>query len=190
MEIFYLSAIHSYDYGTLVDLETYRRSFPRIPDVTPPESVYAPLRLELGPRWETEGIADFVPPRAGEPYRTLVPGVDSDGNETAGVRMPDVAVPLGTHVGWNQRASEFGAEGMLARWLGASWPFPATPEQRQRDDDPRVSLAERYPTKEAYMAKLTQAVEQLRRDRFLLEEDAGRILESAASMPLMPADSD
>jgi hypothetical protein len=174
--------------GTLVELETYRRSFPRIPDVTPPESVYAPLRLDLGPRWETKGIADYVPPRTGEPYRTLVPAVDADGNEIAGVRMPDVAVPLSTHVGWNQRAAEFGAEGMLARWVGSSWPLPATREQCQRDDDPRVSLAERYPTKEAYMAKLDQAVEQLKRERFLLEEDSGHILESAASMPLWRSD--
>ena len=29
------------------------------------------------------------------PYRTLVPAVDADGNELAGIRLPEVAVPAG-----------------------------------------------------------------------------------------------
>jgi hypothetical protein len=175
--------------GTLVDLETYRRAFPRIPGVEPPESVYVPLRLDLGPRWDSEGIADHVPPEVGEPYRTLVPAIDADGNEIAGICMPDVAVPLATHVGWNPRAAEFGAEGMLARWLGASWPFPATAEEQQRTNDPRRSIAERYPTKDACMAELTKVVERLKQDRFLLAEDADDILKSAAAKSFLGSES-
>ncbi|MBN1489488.1 MAG: hypothetical protein JXA69_06170, partial [Phycisphaerae bacterium] len=128
-----------------------------------------------------------LPPRAGKPYQTRVPAVDEDGNEIAGVFMPDAAVPLGTHVGWNQRAPKFGAAGMLGRWVGASWPFPVTPEQRQRDNDPRRSVLERYATKEEYVAKVKTAAEQLLRERFLLEEDVERVVKKAGELSLWDA---
>ncbi len=34
-------------------------------------------------------------------YETRVPAVDADGNETAGIRLPPIAVPLATYTGWN-----------------------------------------------------------------------------------------
>jgi len=165
--------------GTLIDLDTYRRSFPRIPGVEPPRVLYAPLRLDCGPRWETEGVADLVPPKAGPPYRTLVPAVDDDGNELAGIHMPELAVPLATYVGWNVRGPEGGAEGMLARWVGSCWPFPPTSADRQRTGDARRSVAERYPTPEVYLTRLQEAAHQLYRQRLLLKEDVGRIVEAA-----------
>ena len=93
---------------------TYRRQFPKIPSVDVAQSCYQPLRLDLGSRWHTEGIADHVPPQQGTPYRTLVPAVDADGNELAGIRLPEVAVPLATYMGWNLRDEAHGAGGMLA----------------------------------------------------------------------------
>jgi len=96
--------------GTLVSLEAFRASFPAIPGVPLPAACYTPLRLDFGPRWEQDGIADIVPPKIGRPYRTLVPAVDRDGNEQAGIRLPDVAVPLATYTGWNLRAAPHGAE--------------------------------------------------------------------------------
>ena len=42
--------------------------------------------------------AELAPgtPGAGAPLPFLVPQVDADGNERAGVRLPEVAVPLAT----------------------------------------------------------------------------------------------
>lgn len=166
--------------GRLVDLATCRRTFPRIPGVNLPGSIYTPRRLDFGPRWATEGIADHVPPLVGRPFRTLVPAVDADGNATAGVRLPDVAVPLATYTGWNLRAAEYGAEGMMARFFGAYFPFPQTAEQRRKTGDPRPSVQERYANHKAYVEKVTEAARQLQQEGFLLEEDAAGIIRIAS----------
>ncbi len=165
--------------GTLVDLETYRKQFPAIPGVEPPRVLYEPLRLDPGPRWLSEGISDYVPPKVGAAYRTLVPAVDADGNERAGIRLPDVAVPVATYTGWNLRAEPYGAAGMLGRWSGAQFPFAVTPEQRRQRGDPRLSIRERYPTRETYLAQIAEAALSLRQRGFLLDEDVVRILERA-----------
>jgi hypothetical protein len=170
--------------GTLVDLETFRKTFPRVPGVQLPTSYYMPFRLEFGPRWLTAGIADHVPPRVGLPYRTLVPAVDADGNEVAGIRLPDVAVPLATYTGWNLRAAPYGAEGMLAPYNGSYLVFAKTRQQCLQSGDPRPSVPERYPTREAYVAQVTQAALRLREDGFLLDADVTAILKSAASRQL------
>jgi hypothetical protein len=172
------------DDGTLVDLETYRKQFPRIPGVRLPESLYTPLRLDLGPRWATEGIADYVPPKVGPPYRTLVPAVDADGNERAGIRLPDVAVPVATYTGWNLRGAACGAEGMLARWTGSYFPFATTPEESRATGDPRPAVRERYPTRQEYLDRIAEAARRLQQDGLLLEEDVARLKELAAGRAL------
>jgi hypothetical protein len=165
--------------GTLVDLARFRASFPKIPGAKLPEGYYAPLRLDPGPRWQTLGIADNVPPKVGPPYRTLVPAVDSTGNDIAGIRLPDVAVPLATYAGWNLRAAAWGAEGMLTRWMGSSWPLPRTAEERAATGDSRRSVRERYPTQADYVARVRQAALELVRQRFLLDEDVAPIVTRA-----------
>lgn len=164
--------------GTLVDLAAFSKQFPRIPGVRLPTGYYEPLRLDFGPRWLTEGIADCVPPREGPAYRTLVPAVDADGNEVAGVRLPDVAVPLATYTGWNLRAAEHGAEGMLAPYNGSYLVFPRTRAERARRGDPRPSVEERYPGREHYLAHFTEAVLKLRGQGFLLDADAVALIEA------------
>lgn len=170
--------------GTLVDLATYRRSFPRISDGKAPDVLYTPLRLDLGPRWRTHGINDIVPPKVGPPYRTLVPAIDADGNDIAGIRLPDIAVPVATYSGWNLRGAACGAEGMLARWNGSYWPFPLTPEEREKSGDTRRSIRERYPTRKAYLANVIDVALKLEKDRFLLEEDVVGILRKSAARDL------
>jgi hypothetical protein len=169
--------------GTLVDLETFRTKFPRIPGVQAPAGYYMPFRLDFGPRWPA-GIADRVPPGVGAPYRALVPAVDADGNEVAGIRLPDVAVPLATYTGWNLRAAAYGAEGVLAPYNGSYLAFAQTRAERLRSHDPRPSVEERYPTREVYLARMTEAALQLRGQGFLLDEDVAAILQAAAKRRL------
>lgn len=168
--------------GTLVPLEIWKRSFPRLPEVRLPDAVYTPLRLDSGPRWTTEGIADHVPPQVGAPYRVLVPAVDADGNELGGIRLPSVSVPLASYSGWNLRGASAGAEGHLARWSGSQWPFSVTRDDRQKTGDPRLSIRERYPTRSSYLADVSEAGLKLYQDRLLLAEDVVQILQSAAGM--------
>ncbi len=174
--------------GTLVDVAAYRRTFPAIPGVDVPESCYAPLRLDPGPRWKSHGIADHLPPRVGPAYRTLVPAVDADGNERAGIRLPDVRVPLGTFVGWNLRSEACGAGAMLTRWEGSCWMLAADGAAREAAGDPRWSVLERYPTRTAYVSRVREAVVELGRQRLVLDEDTDAMLRSAAGHAFWPDD--
>ena len=172
------------DEGTLVDLKTFRSQFPRIPGAGLPEHYYRPLRLDPGPEWHTEGRASIVPPAAGQPYRTLVPAVDRDGNELAGIRLPEIEVPLATFMGWNLRAAEYGAAGVLAGLHGSYLEFQNSKLDRQESGDSRLSIQERYPSREVYLARFTDATLRLRKDRFLLDEDVTILLEQAATRSL------
>lgn len=170
--------------GTLVDLATFRTQFPSIPGVAKPQGYYQPVRLDFGPRLETEGIADRLPPEPGAPWQTLIPAVDADGNETSGIVLPDIAVPLGTHAGWNLRAPEFGPETMLTKFDGQFLAFARTRAEREATGDPRPSVHERYPTRANYLARLTDAALKLHHEGLLLDEDVTAILERAAARDL------
>ncbi|MDB5923592.1 MAG: hypothetical protein JWN13_2528 [Betaproteobacteria bacterium] len=106
-------------------------------------------------------------------YRALVPQVDADGNEIAGVLLPDIAVPLATYTGWNLYREPF-PEGELCDRDGTYAPFARTRAEREGRGDPRLSLEERYGGHAAYVRRYDEAVEQLVRDRLLLPEDAQR----------------
>ncbi|MDZ7619985.1 MAG: alpha/beta hydrolase domain-containing protein [Patescibacteria group bacterium] len=172
------------DDGTLVRLEAFGKQFPRIPGVNLPEAYYQPARLDFGPRFHTEGIADVIPPKMGPSYQALVPAVDADGNDLAGIRLPDVAVPLGTYTGWNLRAAPFGAEGKLSRLDGMYLPFTRTAEEGTQLGDPRPTVCQRYPTRAAYLARMAEAALELQRQRFLLPDDVVAILDAAAARRL------
>jgi hypothetical protein len=108
-------------------------------------------------------------------YRALVPQVDADGNEMAGVLLPDIAVPLATYTGWNLYREPF-PEGELCDRDGTYAPFARTRAEREARGDPRPSLEERYGSHAAYVRRYDEAVEQLLRDRLLLPEDARRYM--------------
>ena len=165
--------------GTLVDHATWSAQFPQIPGCNLPAQHYQPSRLDFGPRFLSEGIADIIPPKAGKPFNTLLPAVNADGNETSGIILPEVAVPLGTYTGWNLRAAKFGAETMLSPLDGMFLPFAKTKAEREKAGDPRLSLEERYPTREDYLSRLAEAAKKLQAEGFLLDEDVTRIIERA-----------
>jgi Alpha/beta hydrolase domain len=159
------------DAGTLTDPSRLVRS---------PAHIYVPRRLDFGPRFLREGIMDIEPPKLGSAWPVLVPQVDADGNELAGVRLPHVAVPLGTYTGWNPRAPVVGAPDTMADLVGSYIPFTVSRSERLKAGDTRRSISERYHDKQDYIERVTIATGELVRDRFVLPEDAGRILTDAA----------
>jgi hypothetical protein len=163
--------------GTLVTLEAWREAFPEIPGITMPPSFYHPYRLDPGPRWRSQGIADNVPPLTGPRYVCLVPQVDENGHDIAGVRLPEIEVPLATATGWSMRRPSF--SNTLRRNAGAGWPLPLTASAREAAGDPRPSIEERYPTPAAYLGPVKECLDDLLRKRLLLKEDHARQLEEA-----------
>jgi hypothetical protein len=99
-------------------------------------------RNDFGPEVE-RGIVTTLPPIPGQPFPAFVSAIDRDGNETAGIRLPDLTVPLATHTGWNPRHPQIGAPGQLTNLIGATVPFTATQQAREASGDPRPSIAER-----------------------------------------------
>ncbi|MBV8130968.1 MAG: hypothetical protein JO282_00455 [Alphaproteobacteria bacterium] len=165
--------------GTLVAADEWRRQFPEIPGVATPRAPSALPLLDFGPEAEC-GILKEPPDIApGGDYSILVPAVDEDGNDKAGVRAPMVAAPLGTYCGWNLRARGFG-QGAMHEFSGSYIPLPETPEERRATGDPRQSILERYPHAEAYVEAIARAAQRLVADRLMLEEDVERAVAAAA----------
>ena len=144
-------------------------------------------RLDFGP---DPDVPTNIPPRLGGPYPNLVSAVDGDGNETSGIRMPYITVPLATYTGWNLRHSGIGGENEIMSTGGASGgtlkgstiPFPTTAEERQAAGDPRLSVEERYGSKEGYMDKIEQAAQSQVDEGYLLSEDVATVMEQAGQL--------
>ena len=101
-------------------------------------------RIDYGPDFDKGIIGKALPVALKDSYRVLVPKVDADGNEIAGLRLPDVTVPTGTATGWNVRAPDAGGAGELCYLDGSFVPFAKTKAEREAKHDPRPSLDERY----------------------------------------------
>jgi hypothetical protein len=151
--------------GTLVPHDRFK--FPVIPGVQSPAIIPGGYRADRG--------GPLTAPRL--PY--LNPQVDADGNDTGGVRMPEIAVPLATYTGWNFRSPNAGAPTEIVPLTGSFIPFAATKTEREKNGDPRLSIAERYPSRAAYLAQVKAAALQLVDQRYLLAEDVDLIVAHA-----------
>jgi len=120
-------------------------------------------------------------------YRQLVPKVDANGNETGGIRMPEVAVPVATYAGWNVRASSRAA-GESCGMSGAAIPFAVSPAARSAAD-PRSTLAQLYTGRADYSARFGAAADALASRGYLLAQDVTAAKAGAASISpaLIPA---
>lgn len=156
---------------TLVSVAEWAGQFPAVPSVLRPHS---PNELYAVDRSVVPPVAD-----RSRGYAVLVPAVDADGNETAGVRAPMVAVPLGTYTGWNTRAAGQG-HGALHEFSGSTVPFAATEDERLITGDPRPSVQERYRDSADYAARVGAAAGELAARRLLLDEDVERARNAAA----------
>ncbi len=166
---------------SLVTVASYLEKYPKIPGTRAPSRAFEPARLDFGGRFLTEGIVDVLPPRAGRPYGVLVPQVDGDGLEMAGIRLPDLSVPLGTYVGWNPQNAATGAPDRLSRSEGSFIPFPRTEDDRLAVSDPRRSVAERYPTRDAYAQAYAAATLSLAEKGLILGSDINPMIERASA---------
>ncbi len=154
--------------GTLVASE--QLGFPAIPGIEVPR---AGNHLVL--------FGDWTRPRhaAGDKaYRPLVPRVDADGNETAGIRLPAIAAPVATYTGWNFYRPPYPA-GELCDREGTYAPFARTRAEREAKGDPRPSLEERYGNADGYVRKVSEVVRELTAARLLLPDDAARYVDEA-----------
>ena len=152
----------------LVSLGAY--AFPKIAGVEIPKIKREAYRLDFS----------VEPPKAGAAYPTLIPQVDSDGNETSGIKMPEVAVPLASNVGWNLRSKSIGASDELYDMVGSWIPFPANKAEREKRKDPRPAIDERYTSKQDYLQRITAAAQKLVQSGFLLDGDVALLRDRAA----------
>jgi len=163
--------------GTLAPPD--RAGWPAIPGFQLPQQPLRAFHLNFGPDW-SKGIVSVEPPEVGAPFVVRVPAVDADGNVKAGIRLPDVAVPLATQSGWNYRDASIGAADHLAGEIGSYLPFPRTRADRERTRDPRLSIEERYRNRDEYVGKVAAAALDLVERRYLLQEDVADLLQHAA----------
>jgi hypothetical protein len=170
------------DRGDLAAPAQAALGFPSIPGKPLPDGLLNPLYdydFGSGFRYsDVSGVAGNQPPVIRQVLPSLVPKVDADGNETVGVASVLHQAPLGTYVGWNVSASGF-EKGRLCGLNGAFLPFARTKAEREAAGDPRPSLTERYGSHEGYVTVVRSAAARLVRDRFLLQEDADRLIKEA-----------
>lgn len=145
--------------GSLTPVKSIK--FPPIPGVADPRTIVGPALVMA------KGI---------EPLPFLVPQVDADGNELAGIRVPDITVPMATNTGWNFRSPSMGNPGDIVMLMGSWIPFPISPAERAARHDPRLSIEERYHSRDEYLQELKAAAERLVRDRYLLDEDIANVI--------------
>jgi hypothetical protein len=167
--------------GTLVSADKLK--FPRIPNLTAPggTNIHKAYRVDYGPDFVTKGVIAQQPPKVKSAYSMLIPQVDSDGNDLAGIRMPEIAVPLATYLGWNFFNERSGPTTELASLTGSMIPFARTRAERERTNDPRPSIEERYQSREQYLDLVARSANDLAAKGYLLKEDIPCVVQQAGS---------
>jgi hypothetical protein len=171
--------------GTLVKPDQNSTQFPQIPGIAYSGLKTTRYLLNYGPNFYEKGIPTINPPIFKSPYQdnpangpiypSFVPKTDGDGNDLAGVRLPEVQVPLATYTGWALRAAPQDNDG--CEGSGQYIPFARTKADRLSSGDPRLSIEERYADVETYSSLLRNAIDKLERSGFLLPADAKVMLQ-------------
>ena len=155
-----------------------KAGWPKVPGVMLPQAPMTTYRLDFGPEWP-KGRVTIEPPTLGLPFVSRVPAVDEAGNDRGGIRLPQIAIPLATHTGWNYRRPEIGAPDRLASEIGSYLPLPRTRADRERTGDSRMSIEERYANKQAYLDRIAAAARELVEQRYVLAGDVADIVAQA-----------
>ena len=166
--------------GTAVTREALLEQFAALPGMALLDPAQMPRlrRLDLGP--DTDQGIGRLPAQTGEPYPSYASAVDADGNEIAGIRLPDLSVPVATHTGWVPRHPDTGGAGQFLDEMGTTLPFAPTERERAERGDPRPSIAERYRDREDYVARARQAAQDLADAGHIVVEDIDLVVELAA----------
>ena len=179
--------------NTLAVPDEVLANYPDIPGFNLPPSPSRLPKYNYGPDFDKGLITEHPPtPVAGQEYQVQLPVVDEDGNDLAGIRTPDIQVPVGTHTGWSLRKEGI-AKGDFFSLTGSFVPFARTKKEREATKDPRLSIEERYSSHDDYVTLITKATKVLLADDLLIQEDADRYVEAAKkrnpldpNVPLLP----
>jgi Alpha/beta hydrolase domain len=181
------------DKGELVAATKAALGFPDLPGLSFKDSPVNPvLDYDFGPlfvAYDMTGVISLQPPRIRRVIPTYVPKVNADGNETAGVPSVLHQAPLGTYLGWNLTAGGFFA-GQGCGFAGGYVAFAKTRAERASTHDPRLSVEERYGTLEGYVCVVEHAASQAVGERFLLKDDADRLIREARASGVLPAETE
>jgi hypothetical protein len=153
-------------------------NFPKIPETDFPAYVPMNWRMDFGPDFAKRGVITVDPPKLGPAYQILLPQVDQDGIDEGGIRLPEVAVPLGTFLGWNYELPTLPDFQYLGGLVGSFVPFAKTRDDRRASADPRASIEERYGSREEYLKKVRAAAQALIARHLMRAED----LDAATAM--------
>ncbi|HIG43225.1 MAG: alpha/beta hydrolase domain-containing protein [bacterium] len=123
-----------------------------------PEQLNQLHPLDLGSAVD-EGVGVFPATITGPGIDSPVSAVGKNGNEIAGIPMPDISFPVGVHTGFNPRHESTGGAGQLLQYIGTTKFFAAEEIHR------------RYESREDYLTSIKEAANDLVSKRFLLQED-------------------
>ncbi|HJU44474.1 MAG TPA: alpha/beta hydrolase domain-containing protein [Vicinamibacterales bacterium] len=173
------SALPRVENGTLVTPD--KMKFPKVPSVNIATVPHRAYRADYGPDFIKMGIVVNEPPKITSAFTMLVPQVDADGNEIAGIRMPELTVPVATYTGWNLFNEKSGPTNVVSSMQGSFIPLARTKAERDRSGDPRKSVEERYRGRDQYLAEITKAANDLVAKGYLLKADVPAIVEQAGT---------
>ena len=159
--------------------------WPTIPGATYNGLITTRYLLEFGEDFDNGILSNYPPSVVGRPtYPIFVSKVDRDGNELAGIRLPEVAAPVATTTGWALRRTGF-SENEGGESDGQHIPFKTTKGERIAAGDPRLSLEERYQDHNGYVQAVARAAQNLGKQRFLLASDVQRYIEVAQASNIL-----
>jgi hypothetical protein len=167
--------------GTAVERSAVLERFRALPGMHVPDPELLPVLREVdcGPD-AARGLPRF-PPMEGAAYPALVSAVDVDLNEQAGIRLPHLTAPVASYTGWNPRHPETGSPDQMMPMQGSTFFFARTRAEREASGDPRMSIEDRYQSRNGYLERVRAAAIELAAQRYILEEDIDVVVSDAAA---------